>query len=217
MANGNAAGTLIFNQLKTFNESVVYFEQTLSPAFLGGIDSCVREFCSHEEWRGRFELAGDDCACWLAPIGWNLDPEDDDDEPDSRAWFDMDYISGDYDYWEALFCGVGSAGGEAGFMFNCEVKEFGGKRAWLKCVRTEGKIVDSIVALGFKNLNDGRFFFPVRLDAGELAKTWDEFGAFDKNDDCFQPIRDALEIIAKSVPHFDALMQGCQGKAKQKP
>ena len=39
MANGHEAGALILNQLKTFTESVVYFEQVLSPALLKGIDS----------------------------------------------------------------------------------------------------------------------------------------------------------------------------------
>lgn len=215
MSKGNEAGTLIFNQLKTFNESVVYFGQTLEPAVLKGLDSCIEAFCEESPgWYGEFDLT-EESDCWLAPKQWNLTPRD--DEPDFKAWFGIDCINDNDDYWVAVFCSAASAGGQAGFMFDYQAKEFGGKTAWKNCVKNAGQVVNDIVALGFKNMNDGRFFLPVRLDASELAKTWDDSGTFEKNDDCFQPVRDALEIVAKSVPYFDALMQGCQAKTKQNP
>ena len=102
-------------------------------------------------------------------------------------------------------------------MFVCQVREFGGKKAWVNHLVNEAELVAKIEVLGFKNQNDGSFFLPIRLDASKLATTWDEAGKLQGDDDCFQPVRDALEIVAQSVPLFDALMQKCQGAAKKKP
>lgn len=214
MANGHAAGTLILNQLKTFNDSVVYFEQVLSPALLKGIDSCVEAFCEElDDWDGEFNLA-DDNDCWLQPIKWVITQGDND--PENKASFYIDYINDndDLDSWVALFCGVSNTGGEAGFMFDCNKKVFGGKTAWKNCIKKANKTLDDILVLGFKNMNDGTFFLPVKLDSQLLAKTWDESGQFTKEDDYFQPIYEALETLAKSVPLFDALMQSCQPNLK---
>lgn len=71
MTNGHEAGTLILNQLKTFNGSSVYFNQVISPAVLGGINSCVDEFCQNSEnWVGVFKFF-DENDCWLTsrPLG----------------------------------------------------------------------------------------------------------------------------------------------------
>lgn len=212
MTNGHEAGTLILNQLKTFNESSVYFNQVISPAVLGGINSCVDEFCQNSEnWVGVFKFF-DENDCWLTPGHWVISQND--NYIDSKAWFAIDCVNGDEDYWEALFCNVGSNGGEAGFMFDCNKKVMGGKTAWKNCIKSSGKTIEEITALGFKNMNDGSFFFPVKLDLQLLAKTWDESGEFTTEDDCFQPIRDAMDTLAKSVPFFDALIQNCQSNAK---
>lgn len=217
MTKVHEAGTLILSQLKTFNESVVYFENMVEPAFFDAIDSCVKKIYEDSEgWCGESELANDS-NCWLAPDCWNTNPDEED--PDLKAWFEVDMINADdnKDYWTSLFCGVGSASGEAGFMFRCQVKEFGGKVAWKNHIKSQEKFVYSIEKLGFKNQNNGSFFLPVRIDFSELAKTWDDAGELKGDDDCFQPVRDALETVAQSVPLFDALMQKCQAPSKKKP
>lgn len=138
MANGHEAGALILNQLKTFTESVVYFEQVLSPALLKGIDSCVEAFCDErDDWNGEFNLA-DENNCWLTPINWVINQDENDSE--SKAWFYIDGVNDNDEYWETLFCGVGSTGGEAGFMFDCNKKAFGGKKAWLNHLKKVDKI-----------------------------------------------------------------------------
>ena len=212
MANGHEAGTLILNQLKTFTESVAYFEQVLSPALLKGIDSCVEAFCDErDDWNGEFNLA-DENNCWLTPINWVINQDENDSE--SKAWFYIDGVNDNDEYWETLFCGVGSTGGEAGFMFDCNKKAFGGKKAWLNHLKKVDKILEDILALGFKNMNDGNFFLPIKLDSQLLAKTWDDLGKFKNDDECFQPINEALETLEKSVPFFDVLMQTCQYNTK---
>lgn len=216
MSKTYEAGTLILNQLKTFNEGIFYFEQVLTPVVDSAIDSCVETFCenSDEDWEGDFDFAAND-NCWLAPERWNINP--DGEKPNFKASFDIECIHGDDDYWTALFCGVGVTGGEAGFMFYCQVSEFGGKVAWRNHIRNQGKLVDAIEALGFKKQNDGNFFLPIRLNASELAKTWDDSGGELKgDDDCFQSVRNALDTIDKSVPLFDALMESCQGQKTPK-
>ena len=215
MANGREAGTLILNQLKIFNDSVVYFEQVLSPAVLSGIDSCIEAFCDkNDNWKGEFNLADENEACWLQPITWIITQSDND--PENKASFYIDYINDDddIDYRASLFCGVGNTGGEAGFMFDCNKKAFGGKKAWLNHLKKVDKILEDILALGFKNMNDGNFFLPIKLDSQLLAKTWDDLGKFKNDDECFQPINEALETLEKSVPFFDVLMQTCQYNTK---
>ena len=215
MNKAHQAGALILNNLKNFNESVVYFETVVAPSIEGGVDSCVSSFCGEcNGWEGEYDLAGDYSNCWLAPEAWNTTPGE--KNPVRKAWFEVSCINGDYDWWSSLFCGVGVRGGEAGFMFRFQPKEFGGKVNWKNFVKKQQSVVGEIEKLGFKNQNDGTFFLPVRLDASNLANTWDEAGKLQGDDDCFQPVRDALEKIAKSVPLFDELMQSCQGTSKKK-
>ena len=103
MANGHEAGALILNQLKTFTESVAYFEQVLSPALLKGIDSCVEAFCDErDDWNGEFNLA-DESNCWLTPINWVINQDENDSE--SKAWFYINGVNDNDEYWETLFCG----------------------------------------------------------------------------------------------------------------
>lgn len=157
MTKAYEAGTLILNQLNIFNEGVVFFENVLSPAVDKAIDSCVEIFCenSDDEWEGDFDFAEDD-NCWLAPKRWNTNPED--EKPNFKASFDISCINDEGDYWVALFCDVGVAGGEAGFMFSCQAREFCGKVAWKNHIRNQSELVYAIEALGFKNQGDGNFF-----------------------------------------------------------
>lgn len=212
MTQNHTAGTLLFKQLKTFNESVVYFEQTLQPALLKAIQDCVEDFCSSGSgWHGHFDFPENE-DCHLAPLHWLIEQGEEEvsfQKQTHKATFEINYIEDNDDYWSALFCGVGTAGGEAGFMFDCDGKAFGGKNAWKRCVRQATSQLDQLAKLGFKNQDDRNFFLPVRLNTDALASTWEESGKFDKDDDCFQPVRDALECIAKAVPVFDALMNSC--------
>ena len=218
MTQNHTAGTLLFKQLKTFNESVVYFEQTLQPALLKAIQDCVEDFCSSGSgWHGHFDFP-EEFDCHLAPLHWLIEQGEEEvsfQKQTHKATFEINYIEDNYDYGSALFCGVGTAGGEAGFMFDCDVKAFGGKHAWRRCVRQATSQLDQLAKLGFKDLGDGNFFLPVRLNTDDLASTWEESGTFDKDDDCFQPVQDALARIAKAVPVFDALMDSCPEKANK--
>lgn len=229
MTQNHTAGTLLFKQLKTFNESAVYFEEKLEPALLKAIQDCVENFCSSEiGWHGHFDFLKK-YDCQLARLDWLIeqDEEDTDEEEVSflkqthKAKIYIQSIESKHDYWSALFCGVGSTGGEAGFMFDCDGKAFGGQIAWRKCVKQATLQLDQLAKLGFKNQGDGNFFLPVRLSTDDLASTWEESGksgkscTFDKDDDCFQPVQDALARIAKAVPVFDALMDSCSVKANK--
>lgn len=209
MANDREAGALLFKQLETFVSSAAYFENVLSPSFCRGVGLCVEAFTEDNDgWEGSFDFA-EDGSCWIAPENWKIGGEE--GKSIFQAKFHIDYDKGDDDYWEALFCDVATSGGQAGFMFYVDdYKQYGGKNAWKSCIKNNPDVVAKIVALGFKNMNNGSFFLPIRLDAEELAKTWGESGGFEKDDDCFLPARHAMEVISNSVTHFDKLMQGCK-------
>ena len=202
MTDKNEAGRLIFTQLKTFNESMTYFDE-LDSSVCNAVDSCIEEFLDKDQWRTELNLY-DDGDSWFAPEKWKTEDEDDDSY---NTWFAVDStnVDDDDDYWVVLFCGMGLQGAEAGFMFDYDKKAFGGKTAWKNKLKEKAEVVEEIVKLGFKQQNDGRFFLPVRLDNQQLADTWKEAGALEGNDDCFQPVRDALEKIIKAVPLFEEL------------
>ena len=212
MANGHQAGSLILNQLRTFNDSFIYFEQVLEPALWGGIDLCVEAFCNErDDWSGEFNFT-DEENCWLQPLHWIITKGDNDSE--DKAFFYFRIINDDVNFYVATLCGLSNTGGEAGFMFKCNNKIYGGKKAWTSHIKKEDKKLEDIISLGFKNMGDGNFFLPVKLDSLLLANTWDEYGKFTNEDECFQPIRDSLDTLAKSVPLFDTLMQNCQPNTK---
>lgn len=223
MTQNHTAGTLLFKQLKTFNESAVYFGQILETAVLEAIQDCVEDFCSSGHgWHGHFDFPENE-DCQLAPLDWLIEQDEKETGEEEvsflkqahKAIIYIDCIEDNDDYWSALFCGVGTAGGEAGFMFDCDGKAFGGKNAWKRCIKQATLQLDQLAKLGFKNQGNGNFFLPVRLNTDALASTWEESGKFLKDDDCFQPVRDALECIAKAVPVFDALMNSCPVKANK--
>ena len=204
MANENKAGALILSQLGMFNESVVFFENTVQPSILEGIDKVVEDFSEENGWVGSFDLAGD-LDCWLAPSEWGL--PDTEDEIDPKAWFAVDTINDDDDYWIARFCGQGVAGGEIGFHFYVKHKDFGGKNAWKAYAkRIDSALISKLVALGFKNIGEGVFFLPVHLDANLLASTWEDSGKFSDDDEVFDPVREVLEKLQQAKGIFSEIM-----------
>jgi hypothetical protein len=210
MADEYQAGKMILSQISLFNEAANLFGNVVEPAMLHAIDECTEVFAKDEQWVGTFELGGDDDDCWLAPAQWNVG--EDNTDLDRKAWFAIDNICDDDDYWTALFCNQGRAGGEAGFMFGADEGTFGKKMAWN---RSFSKIDQATTAdlkkLGFKIVenNEGKktFFLPVHLDAARLAEIWGTDGDFSAVDSCFEPVKIALEKIKTAWPIFDAILK----------
>jgi hypothetical protein len=210
------AGKLILSQIGMFNEATILLENVVQAAVLEAIDECVEEFVKAEQWIGNFELAGENIDCWLAPAQWNIGEKG--STPDSTAWFAMDTFNDSDDYWTALFCNRGSAGGEAGFMFGADDGTFGKKMAWNKSFRliAEATIAE-LKTHDFKVVDnsDGKrtFFLPIRLDSEKLAETWGNDGEFAESDECFEPIRTALEKLKLAWPIFDGILKAWPVKA----
>lgn len=207
---------MILSQIGMFNEATNLFGNVVEPAVLEGIDECVEAFAKTEQWVGSFGLAGDDCDCWLAPAPWNVGGEG--AVPDPKAWFALDCLNENDDYWTALFCNQGSAGGEAGFMFRADEGAFGKKRAWnnaFKCMN--GALMDDLKKLGFKVVDNDEgkktFFLPIHLDAMKLADTWGNDGEFSGEDSCFDPFKSAVEQLKKAWPVFDAILGAWPAKS----
>lgn len=208
MSEDKKAGQLILSQLKMFNEAVVLFENVISPAINRGIDSCVENFVEKNDWLGEFEFESDNKKCWLAPGHWCSNPAEED--PEFRAWFEIECIEDGDNYWAALFCGVATQGGEAGFKFCINPRIFGGKNAWnASAKKIPQDIILKLEGLGFKNLGRGEFFLPVLLDSQKMSQSWFEFGEFTKDDECFTPLCAALEKLKQAVQTFDQVMQNC--------
>ena len=204
------AGKMILSQIGMFNEAVDLFGNVVEPALLGAIDECVEAFAKAEQWVGIFELAGDESDCWLAPAQWNVDQESTD--PDWKARFALETFNDEDDYWTALFCNQGRAGGEAGFMFDADEGTFGKKRAWnnyFKCI--DVALIDDLKKLGFKIVDntDGKktFILPIQLDSGKLAAIWGDDGEFGESDECFNPVKEALEKLKMAWPIFETILK----------
>jgi len=204
MATDRKAGQLILSQLKMLNESIFLLEETIEPAILEGIDASVESFAEKHDWVGEYTLATDD-DCWLAPKTWISNPEDED--PEYKAWFAIDCIDGDKDYWVSLFCEAAAQGGRAGFRFTINSDILGGKNAWnAYAKKIPQELISKLTELGFQNLGKGNFFLPVKLDSEALGNSFLEYGKFSNDDDSFAPLLDAMEKLKKAAPIFDQII-----------
>lgn len=207
MSEENKAGQLILSQLGMFNEAKILFENTVEPAVLRGIDTCVESYAEDNDWNGKYELVSE-YDCYLAPKTWITNPGE--EEPEFKAKFVIDTIDDHDDYWTADFCGLASQGGQAGFMFSVDHASFGGKNAWNACAKKiPAELISQLTKLGFQNQNKGEFFLPVTLNNQLLAQSWLEYGEFTKDDDSLIPLCEALEKLKQAVPIFDQIMQNC--------
>jgi hypothetical protein len=212
MADEKKAGSLILNQLGMFNEAVIFFGNTVEPAILAAFDKVVENFANERNWDGEFDLEGDDNECWLSPSGWKISEPGKDTE-ENKAWFEVDSRSDNEDYWTALFCRQASAGGEAGFVFNVNHKKFNGKNAWnAYSSNIDSDLITELDKNGFKNLGKGKFFLPIHLNADKLVAAWEKCGN-EKLDDfvedeCFEPLNDALEKLESTWEVFDKIING---------
>lgn len=208
MSNENKAGALILSQIGMLNEAIAMLN-TIESKIFENIDRIIEDFTDKNGWIGNFDFSKS--GSWLAPSEWSLAPPE--DRCDPKARFNMDNINDNDDYWIALFCEQGISGGEAGFMFYVKHKEFGGKTAWNNFAKTiDQSMLSKLIKLGFKNQGKGVFFLPVHLDANLLARTWEENGEFTHDDDCFDPLRQALEKIKAAQEVFSQILNKASGK-----
>lgn len=209
MSQERKAGELILSQLGMFNEAMVLYGTVIEPAIFKGIDECVENFVHDSEWIGKSHLGPD--GSWVAPKTWlNNQGEE---EPERNAWFEIDVIESHDDYWPALFCGAGTRGGQAGFLFKVNNRIFGGLNPWKKYVNSiiTGELMAQLSKLGFKKWGDKNefFFLPVLLDNKVLAQSWLDYGEFTKDDESLAPLNEALEKLKQAAPIFDQIMQAC--------
>lgn len=209
MSNENKAGALILSQIGMFSEATYLFEKVQTNMF-ESFDEIIKNFADENDWVGNFNLSGNSQDCWLLPKNWNLaKPKE---KIDYKARFKVDYINDENDdHWTALFCKQGSASGEAGFKCDVKLKAFGGKSSWNDLVCNDPKIISNLTKLGFK-LNKGILFFPIHLDANQLAETWEENGEFSYDDDCFEPLRQALGKLKTAEDIFSQILNQASEK-----
>lgn len=202
MSESKKSGEFILNNLQIFNEAVCFFENSINPKIEDGIDHCIEEFATKNDWNGNFQLEAES-ENWLRPKNWES-------EEGFAAKFEIDCTESDDDddnYWVSLFCKKSSNNCEAGFFFSVETRNFGGKRSWdahLRAIAQEQK--DRLKEIGFKEFK-GRFFLPITLSSDELAKSWMAADPFTPDDECFEPLRQTLEKLKQSIPLFESIMQ----------
>lgn len=200
MSDIKASGKFILENFDTFNETVYFFTNTINPKIEHGIDKCTEVFAKKNEWDIDFQLSKND-SNWLRPKHWNTDF--------IEAWFSFGFTDDENnnDYWITLLFNKSKKNAVAGLFFDVDKKSFGGKRIWdnhLKNISNEhAKELENI---GFKEF-DGNFFIPITLSNSEVAKSWLTDNPYTHDDDCFAPLREALEAAKKSVEIFDAIMQ----------
>ncbi|MBL8356199.1 MULTISPECIES: hypothetical protein [Delftia] len=203
MSESKLSGEFILKNFQIFNDAIHFFENSIHPKILNGIDNCIEEFSQENDWEGDFQLE-ENSENWLRPKNWETDDG-------LEAWFEISSTEPDDDdgnYWESLFCKKSRNKHEAGFFFYVETRHFGGKRAWnasFKAIPEETK--SSLKEIGFKQFED-YFFLPIELNSDELAKSWRlAADPFTPDDECFTPLRATLEKLKQAVPIFDSIME----------
>lgn len=207
----NKSGELMLSELQMFNEAAVMYNTIIEPKFKEGIDKCVENFSKTNKWLGEFKFEIDD-DCWLAPKSWCANSEETTKNSDFKATFYIDCFNDEddvYDYWSALFCCVAVKNGKAGFSFEVNHQHFNGKSSWNTYTKSiPAELTNALAKLGFENKGKGVFFLPVCLDNKKFAQGWFDYGKFDKGDDAFLPLYEAMDTLKKSVPIFDKIMKG---------
>jgi len=194
------AGTLILSEFRMFNESVVFFEKHIEPAFWKGFDHCVERFIKVNNWKGEAEFAQKEYV-WFAPSGWGIEADN------YKYWFENHVTTHDGDdFLLAVISNTHTEQGELGFQFTLNSDWFGGpkkRNAYVNNMAQHHR--ENLVNLGFDDHGKGYFFLPVSINAHQLAECWSEFGAFPDDHDVFAPLRDSLEILRQSADTFDAI------------
>lgn len=224
MADETKAGALLLSQIGMFNEARLHWEKFVEPIIHGAINAIIDKFAEDNTWDVNFDLNEEEKHRWVAPPSWRL--EDQDDDPEHKARFFMTSIKDEEDYWIALFCDKGLGGGEAGFAFKVEAKEFNGKNVWKAYAKKiKSDLVKELKDRNYRDKGDGEFFLPIHLDAEKLASAWGKYGEIDDNfdvedydfsdiaeEECFHPVRTALKTIEDSISTFDKIMKGFETK-----
>jgi hypothetical protein len=186
------AGSVILANLAMFDESVVLFENEISPAFLKAFDKVVDDFAKEESWFVVASFADDEDCCWFALPSWNMGIED---RNDYSAWLAVtNYSDGDNSFYLANLCGIGEA---LGFKFSVGAKHFGGVRKWNNFYLNAASDFQSALAdLGFSELKNGEFFIPITLSLEKVVQAWDD----EAYDEAMQPVIDVLEKVKQAMP-----------------
>ncbi|ASY74423.1 hypothetical protein [Pectobacterium polaris] len=194
------AGAMILSQLKMFNEAVVVFENQIDGAFWKGFDQCVDWFLKDKNWKGEAEYEQKEY-CWLAPKSWEQIP----DVP--KYFFEThSTVVSEVDYCLAVITGIGTEQASFGFRFKVNIELFGGKRKFTEFVKNINPLHrEQLRSLGFDALANGEFFFPVLLNANQLADCWQEYGYFPADHEIFSPLNNAMEKFMDAVPFFDEI------------
>ena len=107
----------------------------------------------------------------------------------------------------ALLTGCGTEDAAFGFKFILSDKYFGGvkkRNLYLSThLTTERKA--ELKKLDFRDITQGTFFLPIRLDPALVAACWQENGSFPHEHEVFSPLREVLNKLVHSVAIFDAI------------
>lgn len=205
MTDTRKAGTMILEHLAMFNEAAVLYETQIHTEVVEELDIAIEQWAKNEGWGVEADWR-EDGFIWVAPLEWNIGP----DEDDFKAWFVLDSLEETGNSYKiADLCGVGES--EFGFWFVVEHQVFGGKTQWNTFIRSlPSEIIKEISAFGFLDKGKGSYFLPVRIECKELASAWD-------NEDyakVFEPITTALDKLKNSKNVFDKLLVAAE-KYKQ--
>lgn len=198
MSESKKSGEFILKNLKTFNEVHNFFMISINEKIENSIDECIEEFSKNIEWERKFKF-NRDVKTWLYPKNWKAVYVG-----DAKFYIDNTESDDKDNLWLSLFCQNSVDNSEVGFCF--DKKFFGGKRT--KKERRNNTFEDQFELLqeiGFKQLEDC-FFLPIKLSNEALAKSWLKEDPFTPDDECFAPLREALEKLKQSVPIFEAIM-----------
>ena len=154
------AGSVILANLAMFDESVVLFENEISPAFLKAFDKVVDDFAKEESWFVVASFADDEDCCWFALPSWNMGIED---RNDYSAWLAVtNYSDGDNSFYLANLCGIGEA---LGFKFSVGAKHFGA------ILSKEGRSPIIVTEEMVSEMRFGSVVIDVSIDQGGNKKT----------------------------------------------
>jgi hypothetical protein len=228
----NAAAAQIIRHLRVFDESTKLLTFKVEPEVFGKIEQAIKPWFDFQRkqqkqvWYGSFEWNGNAEETVFAPKDWAKDRAAVGDKldwtskevPEAYAYFSIGVRDGDdrgdtenSDYWYLTrLCHVGTQSNSLGFVWTLNEEALGvkGRKAqWKELLR---KHAEKLERRGFSyESKDGRLFLPLRIDAEQLANSFESESV---DDALQQPLDQCLRIISEAVADFTEVIEEVRTK-----
>jgi len=195
------AGAIILNDLRLFNESIVFFESNVEPKICREIESLFNKWAGNANWKARGDVK--DEGLYVVPPDWFVE----------AGCYLAQFAFGPRSqeetasYYVADIFGAGET--DWGFWFYVEASQFEGKKKWNAFSKKLNDEIDELGKIGWIHMGCGAFFLKTNLSATSLPSAWEN----DDWEESLSPLKMTMDVLVTSKPIFDGIIANARAKA----